>query len=308
MVTYQTYSFKAMGTTISIEAELNEVDAKVIFPEIEKTFLQVQSIASRFEDTSDLMFLNNNLRYTVEVDEILVDIIKNAYHAYSVTDGNFDPRIFATLNSIGYIDTFENNKWDIVKTTPLVIREKWSPTFSDNKIHIGEHPIDLGGIGKSYTVWLTSNMLEQYTNNFYINAGGDIYFSGLNKDQKKWTVGVDNPYVENSTEPLAVLEIEDAGIATSSLAKRAWVTQDGRRMHHIINPKTGMPSEGDIQAITIISHDVITAEIWSKSLFFESPEQINEITETLNIPALWFTNDNKMHYNELMKQHIIWTI
>lgn len=308
MVKYLKHSFKAMGSTISIEAEINPNEAKTIFQEIENCFKHVEKIASRFDENSELSFLNKNLNYTVEVNETLIDIIKNAYYAYSITDGNFDPRILSTLNNIGYIDTFKNNKWDKVKVVPLVIRERWAPTFHDNKIHIGSQPIDLGGIGKSYTVWLTANILNQYSENFYINAGGDITFVGVASDGSEWTVGVDNPYMEESLQPLVVLAVRDVSVATSSIAKRSWVMADGKRMHHIINPKTGMPSNEGIQAITIISKDVITAEIWSKSLFFETPENVNEITQNLDLPAIWFTTDNKMHYNELMKPYITLSI
>lgn len=308
MVKYLKYSFQAMGSKIQIEAQIEETQSKKIFTEIENCFKNVEKIASRFDENSDLTLLNNNLENTVEVEEILIDIIKNAYHAYSITDGNFDPRILSTLNNIGYIDTFTNNKWEKVKVTPLVIRERWAPTFHDNKIHIGSHPIDLGGIGKSYTVWLTSEILHKYSENFYINAGGDITFVGIASDGSEWTVGVDNPYMEESIEPLAVLAVRDVSVATSSIAKRSWVMADGKRMHHIINPKTGMPANEGIQAITIISEDVIQAEIWSKSLFFETPENINEITQNLKLPAIWFTTDNKMHYNELMKKHLIWSV
>lgn len=308
MVKYLKHSFKAMGSTISIEAEVNPEEANTIFQEIENCFKHIEKIATRFDENSDLNILNNNLNHTVEVDKTLIDIIKNAYHAYSITDGKFDPRILSTLNNIGYIDTFTDNKWKKVKVTPIVIRERWAPTFHDDKIYIGSHPIDLGGIGKSYTVWLTSQILYKYSKNFYINAGGDITFVGLAPDASEWTVGVDNPYMEESIEPLAVLAVRDVSVATSSIAKRSWVMADGKRMHHIINPKTGMPANEGIQAITVVSEDVIQAEIWSKSLFFETPENINEITQNLNLPALWFTTDNKMHYNDLMKPYIKWSI
>lgn len=308
MVTYQKNSFHAMGSTINVEAELDEKHSKEIFTMVEECFRNVETIASRFDNNSELTFLNDNLQYTVEVDEILVDLIKNAYHAYSITDGNFDPRILTALSNIGYADTFENNKWGRTKTTPLIIRERWMPTFHENKIHIGSHPIDLGGIGKSYTVWLASNILEKYTRNFYINAGGDITFSGVTQDDKEWTVGVDNPFMEVSDKPLAILTMKDISVATSSIAKRSWILEDGRRMHHIINPKTGLPSNDGIQAVTILNQDIITAEVWSKSLFFETPEDINEITQNLGLPAIWFTSDHKMHFNELVKPYIIWSI
>lgn len=305
MVEYISHSFKALGSTISIQTDIPKNIAKKVFTEIENYFEHINQIASRFKPDSELTILNNNIGYTIEVEPELVEIIKNAYYAYQVTDGNFDPRIFTSITNLGYIETFKNNKWDNIKPTPHIITEKWSPTFSNNKINIGSHPIDLGGIGKSYTATEASHILDGYTENYFLNAGGDIIFSGVAPDGNPWTVGVENPYIKTNI-PTIILKIDNQSVATSSLSKNNWQDKNGNRYHHIINPKTGLPVETDIISTTIIHHDLIAAEIWSKSLFFETEEIIKEITDNLKMPVLWFTKDKKMHYNKYIKPYIAW--
>lgn len=305
MVDYQTHTFKALGSNITIQTDIPKNIAKKAFKEIENYFEHINTIASRFKPESELNLLNNHIGYTVEVHPELVEIIQDAYYAYQITDGNFDPRILTSLNNLGYTQTFKNNKWENINTTPHTITERWTPNLTTSKINIGSHPIDLGGIGKSYTAVKASKILEGYTNNYFLNAGGDIIFSGVAPDGQPWTVGVENPYIKTE-HPLAILKIQDQTVATSSTAKNNWKDTTGKTYHHLINPKTGLPVATNIIAITIIHDDLITAEIWSKSLFLETEQGMTEITDNLNLPALWFTKDNKMHYNKHMKPYITW--
>ena len=297
-----------MGSTISVQAEVDETLSKEMFDRVEECFRDIEKIASRFDDNSELSFVNKNLGYTVEVSQDLQSLLKDAHYAYQVTGGSFDPRILQTLSNIGYANTFLDNKWKDIKVKPLIIRNEWRPIFDENKVHVGSEPIDLGGVGKSYTAWKAGQIVAEYSENFFVNAGGDIVFSGHAVDATEWTVGVDNPYMEVSDAPLAILGLSDKSVATSSIAKHSWVTSDGRRMHHIINPKTGLPADGGVVAVTVIHDDVIAAEIWSKTLFLEPVDEIAEFTESLSMPVLWFTADNKMHYNEYMKPFVRWTV
>ena len=308
MVAYQSHTFKALGSTITVQADLTKKEAVGVFKKVEQMFEHMNMLASRFRKDSQLTLLNENLGYTVDVHPDLLELIRDAYYAYQVTGGNFDPRVFTALNDLGYINTFLDNKWDKVKTTPFLIKQEWKPDLHGTKINIGGHPIDLGGVGKSFTAVKASHIVAEYTNNFFINAGGDIVFSGVAPDGSEWTVGVDNPWDSESGSPLAILALKDATVATSSIAKHSWRDTEGKPYHHIINPKTGLPTNTGVVAVTVVHNDLVTAEIWSKSLFFETQEGIDEITTNLKLPALWFTDDHKMHYNDFMKPYITWSI
>lgn len=305
MVDYTTHSFKALGSTITIQADIPKNIAKKTFTEIEQYFEHINQTASRFLPHSQLTLLNNNLNHTIETNPELAEIIKDAYYAYQITGGNFDPRIITTLNNLGYINTFNSNNWETINTTPHIITQPWTPQIFQNKINIGPHPIDLGGIGKSYTATKASHILQQHTNNYFLNAGGDIILSGTAPDKKPWTVGIENPYTQTQT-PTAIIQIHNQTVATSSTAKNKWKDTNGKTHHHLINPKTGLPIDTNITAITVIHDDLTTAEIWSKSLFLETQQGITEITNTLKMPTLWFTKDKKMHYNQHMKPYITW--
>lgn len=117
-----------------------------------------------------------------------------------------------------------------------------------------------------------------------------------------WTVGVENPYNINSTPP-AILSVTNTGVATSSKAKHSW-DANGKKWHHIINPATGLPSDTNITAVTVIHENIVKAEVLSKTLMMLTHENISRTTEQQQLPTLWYTDDGYMHYNRFMEPHI----
>jgi thiamine biosynthesis lipoprotein len=306
VASYYDYAFKAMGSTIEIKAEL-DTPHQLVFKEIEDLFSLVETLASRFLQESELTYLNNHLDEMVTVHPIMMLLLKKAYQSYLDTNGMFDPRILKALQHSGYSQTFKDNEWHNVKTIPLVIRNAWTPEFKGNKVNIGTQPIDLGGIGKSYTVELASDIIKQYSQNFFINAGGDVLFSGNMEEGKPWTVGVENPY-DIDADSVAILEVNTMGVATSSKARNYWETPDKRKWHHIINPFTGQPTDTGVQAVTVLNNDLITAEVWTKTLMMYNSDEIARIADEKQLPAMWFDKEGRMHYNEHIRPFISWTI
>jgi thiamine biosynthesis lipoprotein len=77
-------------------------------------------------------------------------------------------------------------------------------------------------------------------------------------------VGVANPYAPGQL--LAVVELVDHGIATSSRLIRRW-TAGGSARHHLLDPRTGASIESGIDAVTVIARDAWIAEVLTKAAF-----------------------------------------
>lgn len=75
-------------------------------------------------------------------------------------------------------------------------------------------------------------------------------------------------------EPLAVVDVVDGAIATSSVRLRRWVAADGRPVHHLVDPSTGEPGGHGLLAVTVALADPAWAEVWSKALFLAGPTVI----------------------------------
>jgi thiamine biosynthesis lipoprotein len=109
--------------------------------------------------------------------------------------------------------------------------------------------LDLGGIGKGFAADEAQAVLRAHgITRALVAAGGDVVLSGPPPDRPAWTVEIALP------EPLRAgatpLELHDAAVSTSGDA-RQWVTLDGVRYSHIVDPRTGLALTGPSAATVI---------------------------------------------------------
>lgn len=70
---------------------------------------------------------------------------------------------------------------------------------------------------------------------------------------------------------MATIIVSDSAIATSGDYEKFFFHQ-GKRYHHILNPKTGFPAEG-CQSVTILSKDGVTADGLATAVFVLGAEK-----------------------------------
>ena len=107
--------------------------------------------------------------------------------------------------------------------------------------------IDLGGIAKG---WLADRLCERLGPNSLANLGGDLFARGAGPEGEGWPVGVGG----------ATLLLEDLGAATSGTWLRRW-----GKAHHLIDPRTGRPSESPIPQVSVVAATALEAEVKAKT-------------------------------------------
>jgi thiamine biosynthesis lipoprotein len=224
------------GSTDELDSAL--AAAKRVFHEVDET-------CTRFEQTSPLMQLNRSPQRWHKVPATLFRAIEEAKRAYDVTQGRFDPRVLSRLIALGYDRTLPFGHEEVEldgSTRPSERRglEPWRPRlrYGPHEVLVGDDPIDLGGIGKGLAVRWSSQAINTALPNFLVEAGGDCYCAGLAEDGGPWRIGVEDP--SDKSEPICVLGLRDRAVATSSIRLRHWA-RNGKRVHHLIDPRTGEP-------------------------------------------------------------------
>ena len=83
-------------------------------------------------------------------------------------------------------------------------------------------------------------------------GGGDLvaWGHGPESPEVQWRVGIEDP-AEGTDRPVAVIELTDGAVATSSTAVRHWMSPDGALVHHLIDPRTGDPGGAGLLAVTV---------------------------------------------------------
>lgn len=157
--------------------------------------------------------------------------------------------------------------------------------------------IDLGGVAKGYAITEAIRVLKSNgVGSALIDAGGDVYAIGR-KGSKLWKVGIKDPVGEGT---LGYVEVEDLAVMGSGDYERFFI-KDGKRYHHIFNPKTGYPTEG-VASVTLIYPGPIAAQAWTKIPFVMGPEKGLERLEKIpNMEVIIITSSGKILYSSGLK-------
>ena len=160
--------------------------------------------------------------------------------------------------------------------------------------------IDLGGIAKGYALSEAVKVLKaQGVTSALIDDGGDVYALGK-KGRKLWKVGIKDPRGEGV---LGYVEVEDLAVMGSGDYERFFI-KDGKRYHHIFNPKTGYPTEG-VMSVTLISADPQFAQILAKAPFVLGLDKGMKMIEKIpGMEAVVITASGERVYSSGLK-HIL---
>ncbi len=137
--------------------------------------------------------------------------------------------------------------------------------------------IDLGGIAKGYAVDAAVSVLKKKNiTSAMVNAGGDMYVLGR-KQGKPWRIGIRHSRREG--EILGTIKVEDKAIVTSGDYERFFFSE-GKKYHHIINPKTGYPAD-ECQSVTIVAEEATFADGLATGIFVLGPREGMALIENL---------------------------
>jgi len=233
--------------------------------------LRVEQKFSRYRSDNIIQTINRAAGKPVPVDEETSALLEYASTYYAMSDGMFD----ITSGVLRRVWTFdgssrvpsESSIRDVLRNVGWE-RVRWE----NGTLQMPEGmEIDLGGIGKEYAVdraaTLTAAALDGTS--VVVNFGGDLVATGPRRDGRAWGVGVDDPD-RPGVAALYRIELPHGGLATSGDARR-YVIWKGKRLGHILNPKTGWPIEDAPRAITVLSGTCLEAGTLSPLAYLQGP-------------------------------------
>ena len=85
--------------------------------------------------------------------------------------------------------------------------------------------------------------------------GGEIRCKGHNSRGSRWSIGIETPYDGNMSGDSfeKIVHLEDCAVATSGNYRRFYLTDDGRKVAHTIDPRTGYSIIGDLLSATVVA-------------------------------------------------------
>lgn len=125
--------------------------------------------------------------------------------------------------------------------------------------------LDPGGVGKGYAVDRMVDILSKDgVRSALVSAGGSsIYALGRPPDRDGWDVHVMDP--RKSSETVETVLLHDESLSTSG-SYETFFYADGKRWSHIMDPRTGYPSQGML-SVSVIAPRTLDSEVWAKPYY-----------------------------------------
>ncbi|HKZ25183.1 MAG TPA: FAD:protein FMN transferase [Acidimicrobiia bacterium] len=243
--------FPAMGTQVVVVAPRpDSVDAVLA------RFVEVERTCSRFLPDSELSRVNKDSATSVILFPLLAEVMACADDLRHRTEGLVDPAMGGHVEAWGYDRTFAEVTG--LATSPIPVpKGDWEIQGHDLHRTPGTR-LDLGGIAKG---WTCDRAVER-TEALVVNAGGD-----LRSADPGLTVTVEDPWGNAAAE----VDLGLGGLATSTIAHRAWKVGSGWA-NHLIDPRTLRPAEGPVVSATAVATTAVEAEAAAKAVLLLGEE------------------------------------
>lgn len=88
------------------------------------------------------------------------------------------------------------------------------------------------------------------------------------------------------------MELTGGALATSGRDRRRW-RRGGRELHHLSDPRTGAPADGNLLRATVVAGDAVGAEVWAKALFLAGRAAAAAEAEYRDLPAVLVGTDGR---------------
>jgi thiamine biosynthesis lipoprotein ApbE len=220
---------------------------------LEADLADVDLACSRFRADSEICALQTTRQATPQttgqqVSPLLAEAIAVALRAAELTDGDVDPTVGAAMSALGYDRDFGH----LDRTQPaaqLTVRTVpgWREVRLDGQTLTMPESVrlDLGATAKAWAADRSAARIARSTGcGVLVSLGGDIAVAGP-APEGGWRIRVQDVTGapdETPGGPYALIAIRDGGLATSSTTARRW-QRGGDVLHHILDPRTGLPAE-----------------------------------------------------------------
>lgn len=239
----------------------DQAQARLCLDKVSTDAWRIETTYSRYRDDNIVHKIHNAKGGVVEIDEEAARLLSFADELYEMSEGLFD----ITSGVLRRVWNFNGSdqipeQSAINEILPLIgwHKVRWQEPY----LTLPEGmQIDFGGIGKEYAVDRAAGLMaENYSHNFLVNFGGDMYVSGPRNDGRAWRTGIENP--DKPGTVVSMLDVYKGALATSGDARR-FLLKDDIRYSHVLNPKTGWPVIDAPHSMTVAASTCVEAGMLS---------------------------------------------
>jgi FAD:protein FMN transferase len=278
----------AQGTTYHIIYYAG--DSVINKREIDSILTKIDSSLSLYKPYSLINQFNASAT-GLTVDDHFASVVNKSIDIYHKTNGLFDITVYPLAKAWG----FGPHRSDSLPDTAMV--RSILPCISSDLLYWNGKTLmkkkscvqlDANGIAQGYSVDLIADFLEQLNiHDYLVELGGEIRVKGHKQPGGgQMTIGIEAP-CNDFTPSLfkKIISVKDGAITTSG-NYRQYHESNGKKISHLLDPKTGYPVQNELISVTVYARDAITADAWDNALMAMGlKEAINAVEKEKGIAA-----------------------
>ena len=259
-----------MGCTFGVAAYGNDRDA--LARDVEFAFDQARAIdgwLSNYRDDSELSRVNRSAAAApVAVSDELFELLAKANEYSRASGGAFDMTVGPLVRAWGFYDGGGKlpGAGELARAREITGYRFVELDSARRTVHFARPGVELdpGGIGKGYAVDRMAAALRRAgVTSFLVNAcHSSLYALGAPPDSPRgWPMEIDSPAGGAGVE----IFLKDQSLSTSG-SQEKFFEAHGHIYSHILDPRTGYPSEG-VVAVSVIAPTTLESEVASTTIF-----------------------------------------
>jgi thiamine biosynthesis lipoprotein ApbE len=258
---------------------------------LEADLAAVDLACSRFRADSEICTLTTTAQEKGrQVSPLLAEAIAVALRAAELTDGDVDPTVGAAMSALGYDRDFEQIQAVRQPAGRLTVRSVpgWRQVRLEGQTLTMPKGVqlDLGATAKAWAADRSAaRIARQEGCGVLVSLGGDIAVAGP-APEGGWRIRVQDVTGapdETPEGPYALIAIRDGGLATSSTKARRW-QRGGDVLHHILDPRTGLPAEPVWRTVSVAAGTCVDANAASTAAVIRGRAALGWLAR-LGLPA-----------------------
>lgn len=290
-----TLTGRAMGTrwTVKFEAEAGDLDADALRQRIEGKLEELEQQLSTYRPASVLSRFNASTHAEwFPVPAELAFVALEARRVAALTGGAFDPTVEPLVRLWGFgagggagkvpqpaeiLVARERIGWPLleVRAAPPALRRAR-----------GGITADFSSTAKGFAVDALGALLDAAGRpRHLVQVGGDVRTGAIPRGHEGWSVSIEEP-LETRRGVACVVSLADAAVSTSG-DYRNFFRAGGQRYGHIIDPRSGMPPQGELASVTVIHPSCATASSLATGLFVLGAEAGLRLAQEEGLAALF---------------------
>lgn len=290
-----TLNGKTMGTTYTVKyiAQPNQKlpESAQVQQQIDDLLKEVNRQMSTYDKNSEISQFNQ-MPASAAVMPISADfatVLTEAVRLNAQTEGALDVTIGALVNLWGFgadkSVTKSPSEQDLAQANQRVGVDKVIFSQPENgKATLAKKVdgvyVDLSAIAKGFGVDKVAQHLDGLgVANYLVEIGGELRGKGMNLQGKAWAVGIEQPSLAQQQNSQIVVSLHNHSLATSGDYRNFHLDENGKRLSHIINPKTQQPISHNLASVSVIADSAMTADGLATGLYVLGETEAMRVAE-----------------------------